>query len=72
VLNPPTLTFQDGVISATFTGTPGESYTFQRSTTLAPDGWQNLDVQTAPESGTIQFTDANPPVGRAFYRVILP
>ena len=72
VLNPPTLSFQDGIVAATFTGAPGVAYTFQRSTTLAPDGWQNLDVQTAPESGTIQFVDEDPPVGRAFYRVIIP
>jgi hypothetical protein len=59
-------------VNASFTGTEGSTYTFQRSTTLNND-WIDLDTQIAPPGGLIEFEDTNPPPGgRAFYRVVVP
>jgi hypothetical protein len=72
VLNPPTLTFEGGRVIANFNGVPGHTYTIQRSTTLAPDSWEDLDTQVAPTFGGIQFIDPVPPADCAFYRVMRP
>lgn len=72
VLNPPTLTFEGGRVIANFNGVPGHIYTIQRSTTLAPDSWEDLDTQVAPTFSGIQFIDPAPPADRAFYRVMRP
>lgn len=71
-LGPVTLTLNGGTVNASFTGTEGSTYTFQRSTTLNND-WIDLDTQIAPPGGLIEFEDTNPPPGgRAFYRVVVP
>lgn len=56
-----------------FTGTPGVSYPVQRSTTLTPSAsWSVIGEAVAPANGQVSFEDPNPPVGRAFYRVVFP
>jgi hypothetical protein len=73
VLDPPpsqlVFTLSGGVVNGTFTGNPGDSYTFQRSTTLAADGWTTLTTVKAPPSGIVTVNDPAPPVGMAFYRI---
>lgn len=53
-----------------FRGEAGRNYEFQRSTTLA--GWTTLQTLPAGTDGRIEFTDSNPPVGDAFYRLRTP
>ena len=48
----------------------GTSFTIERSTTLGTASWQ--PIGTVPgTAGTASFTDPSPPVGKAFYRVVL-
>jgi len=58
-----------GDIVANFTGTPGGSYTLQRSITLAADSWVDVDTDTASAQGAVQLTDQDPPLPKAFYRI---
>ncbi|MCF7734488.1 MAG: cadherin-like domain-containing protein [Akkermansiaceae bacterium] len=64
-----TLVLSGGVATGTFTGTPGETYLLERSTTLEPDSWSTIDTKIAPVSGAVVVEDPSPPVGRAFYRL---
>lgn len=50
-------------------GQTGVVFTIQRSTTLASGSWQTLGTVTGTTGETATFTDAAPPVGRAFYRL---
>jgi hypothetical protein len=50
-----------------FTGKPGTTYDFQRSTNLS--SWNTLQTLTAGANGQIEFTDSSPPAGGAFYRL---
>lgn len=59
-----------GSVRLSFRGVAGRSYEFQRSTTLA--GWTTLQTLPAGTDGRIEFTDANPPAGNAFYRLRTP
>lgn len=51
-------------------GKAGLSFTIERSTTLAPGGWD--PIATVPGTDGINtYTDPEPPAGKAFYRVRL-
>jgi hypothetical protein len=51
-------------------GVEGVTFTVQRSTTLADGSWS--DIATIPgTAGTASFSDPSPPVGAAFYRILL-
>lgn len=71
--NPPpgpvTIVLQGGTATASFTGTVGVSYTLQRSVLLS-SGWTDVETVVAPPSGLVSMVDEEPPVGKAFYRVI--
>jgi hypothetical protein len=54
----------------TFTGKPGTSYRFERSTNLSL--WSTLQTLTAGSNGQLEFTDFNPPAGKAYYRLATP
>ena len=54
-----------------FNGTPGFSYRLQRATEITGP-WNNLDTQTAPASGLVEYHDTNPPNTQAFYRAVQP
>lgn len=60
----------NGLMSLTFTSTPGVTYTIQTSDTLA--GWQNAGTVTATGDSTTWTETAAQPAGRRFYRVIAP
>jgi Cadherin-like domain len=64
-----TLVLSGGVATGTFTGTPGETYILERSTTLEVGSWSPVDTEIAPLSGTVVVEDPSPPVGKAFYRI---
>lgn len=50
-------------------GQTGIVFTVQRSTTLAPNGWENLGTVTGTTNATATFTDLTPPAGKAMYRL---
>jgi len=54
-----------------FTGAPDLSYHLQRAV-LATGPWDPLGTLVAPASGTLEYHDAAPPSGQAFYRVVQP
>lgn len=56
-----------GGVDTIFRGTPGVSYQLERSTELT--GWAILQTAVAGDDGLLPFTDANPPVDKAFYRI---
>ena len=58
-----------GTVTGSFTGSPGTSYTLERSTTLEELSWTPVDTQVAPGSGDVVITDNSPPPGKAFYRI---
>ena len=51
-------------------GVAGLSFIVQRSTTLAAGSWSDVSPQTGVD-GLNSYTDPSPPVGKAFYRVLL-
>ncbi|WP_367871437.1 Ig-like domain-containing protein [Luteolibacter sp. Populi] len=64
-----TLAFVGGDVVTSFTGSPGSSYTLQRSLTLGND-WTDVDTDTAAAvTGAVALTDPDPPAGKAFYRI---
>ncbi|MBN2506877.1 MAG: cadherin-like domain-containing protein [Verrucomicrobia bacterium] len=58
-----------GVALVTFIGIPGFTYTIER-TLAVPGGWEAIGTATADATGTVSFTDPNPPAGMAFYRLL--
>lgn len=66
---PLALTMSGGALTGSFTGTPGASYTLQRSTTLEIGSWTDIGNMIAPENGAVSISDPAPPAGRAFYRI---
>jgi hypothetical protein len=60
-----------GSYSVSFRGTPGVTYRIQRATDIAGP-WTTISTQTVTASGIISYTDAAPPAGQAFYRVVTP
>ena len=70
-VNPPVITLLDGGhIGLKFQGIPGRNYQIQRSTDMS--AWTTLVTVTANATGTMTFTDENPPQSSAFYRLALP
>lgn len=67
-----TLTLSGGVLSGSFTGNPGTSYSIERSTTLQAGDWEVISTTVAPLSGIVPVTDNSPPPNRAFYRIVYP
>jgi len=67
-----TLTLSGGVLSGSFTGNPGTSYSIERSTTLQAGDWEVISSTVAPLSGIVPVTDNSPPPNRAFYRIVYP
>ena len=66
------LTLSGGVLSGSFTGTPGTSYSIERSTTLEANDWVVISTTVAPLSGIVSVRDNSPPQNRAFYRIVYP
>jgi hypothetical protein len=54
-----------------FTGAPDVTYRLQRAPSVTGP-WDTLATLTAPASGPLEFHDAPPPPGQAFYRTVLP
>lgn len=54
-----------------FAGNPGYTYRVQRASSLT-GSWTDVGAATPGENGLGTFTDTNPPVGQAFYRVVTP
>ena len=52
-----------------FTGIPGASYDIQRAPTISGP-WSTIATIVAPESGMVEYHDANPPPGQSFYRTL--
>jgi hypothetical protein len=57
----------NGVWHLRFAGIPGRVYSLYRSTNLV--NWTVIGTQTAPAHGLMEFMDASPPVGGAFYKI---
>ena len=65
-----TLVLSGGVATGTFTGTPGDTYILERSTTLELGSWTPVDTEVAAAiTGEVTVVDPSPPVGKAFYRI---
>jgi hypothetical protein len=54
-----------------FTGIPGRGYAIERAPAVAGP-WNTINTQSAPASGLLEYLDANPPAGTAFYRTSEP
>ncbi|MFM7181846.1 MAG: beta strand repeat-containing protein [Verrucomicrobiales bacterium] len=61
-----------GVRRLNFTGIPARVYGIQRSGTLAPGGWTQIGIVTAPTGGACEYDDPSPLPERGFYRIIYP
>lgn len=62
----------EGDVGIAFQGIPGRQYIIQRSLDLSTGSWQDLATVTAAPNGSVAFTDQDPPVGSAFYRLRMP
>ena len=51
-----------------FPGVPGSSYTIERAPAVTGP-WSILATSTAPASGLIEYSDSNPLIDSAFYRI---
>jgi hypothetical protein len=54
-----------------YTGAPDVTYRLQRAASVTGT-WSDLATNTAPASGLIEYHEASPPPGQAFYRVVQP
>jgi len=54
-----------------FTVIPGRSYTIERAPAVTGP-WTSINTQTAPASGLLEYLDAPPPPGQAYYRTVQP
>jgi uncharacterized delta-60 repeat protein len=54
-----------------FTGVPDSTYRLQRAASVT-GSWSTLATNTAPPSGLIEYHEASPPSGQAFYRTSQP
>ncbi|MGC3958529.1 MAG: autotransporter-associated beta strand repeat-containing protein [Verrucomicrobiota bacterium] len=68
-LLPPTKTTNGYKVQ--FACTPGNSYRIQRATVVTGP-WTDLTTVVGPANAFIEYEDANPPVGQAFYRTVTP
>lgn len=60
-----------GRVELAFKGTPGKTYTVQRSSELGTT-WTSLGYAAVDSNGTGAFTDATPPAAGAVYRILAP
>jgi CTP:phosphocholine cytidylyltransferase-like protein len=60
-----------GGVRLRFTGIPGRSYTIERAPAVTGP-WSTVATPSAPASGLIEYLDAPPPPGSAFYRTVQP
>jgi hypothetical protein len=60
----------NGHVLVRFAGVPGRTYEVERSTNLL--NWTPLASVIAPLHGLVEYEDAAPPMGGAFYRMALP
>jgi len=56
----------DGKVDLLFYGTPGKTFTIERSTDL--QNWSTIQSSAPGDDGLLPFTDPAPPTGKAFYR----
>jgi len=71
---PPQLTIADDGSSGyflRFTGAPAITYRLQRAPNVTGP-WSDIATNTAPASGRIEYHEATPPPGAAFYRTVQP
>ena len=54
-----------------FVGTPGLTHRLQRAPTVSGP-WENIDTNTVPAGGSLEFHDTLPPPGQSFYRTAQP
>jgi hypothetical protein len=67
---PIAISLAGGQATLSFQGSPGQTYDVERSTDL--DEWEPAGSATAAPNGAVSFTDASPPAGKAFYRIVVP
>jgi hypothetical protein len=58
-------------VRLSFTGTPRLSYKIERVPAVTGP-WTVLNTQNARASGFLEYLDASPPPGQAFYRTVQP
>ncbi len=63
----PQIASTNGTAIVSFAGTPGLSYTVQRTADLLT--WTDQLTTNAPANGLFQFTDTNPPQPAGYYRL---
>ena len=67
---PPVLDKVGNQMRLRFSGTPGATYRFQRTTDFLR--WDTLHTVTAGETGAIEYSDTAPPADQSFYRIVSP
>ena len=71
--NGPAITYAAGAANIAFTGLPGRTYGIERSTTMAPGSWTQINTVTAAAvSGAATYRDSTPVQPAAFYRIVYP
>jgi hypothetical protein len=69
----PAITYAAGAANIAFTGLPGRTYGIERSTTMAPGSWTQINTVTAAAvSGAATYRDSSPVLPAAFYRIVYP
>jgi hypothetical protein len=53
-------------------GLVNATYRLQRTLSLSPASWSDVDTQTTDANGAVQLTDPAPPAEQAFYRTVSP
>ena len=64
------VSFANGQLGFTCTGTAGHTVLVQRSSNLVD--WIAIQTNTIPITGIINLIDSNPPADQGFYRVLEP
>jgi hypothetical protein len=60
-----------GGLFVRYTGAPDVTYRLQRAASVTGP-WSDLATNTAPASGLVEFHEATPLLGQAFYRTVQP
>ena len=71
VLPPIAIALVSTGVRISFSGTPGLSYKIERAPAITGP-WTTINIQTAPASGLLDYLDAPPLPGQAFYRTVQP
>jgi len=66
------ISFLTSQVLVRFSGIAGYTYHVERAPSLldGTSGWIDLGSAATDDSGNAEFTDATPPAGQAFYRVV--